>query len=218
MKDYRVEVTHVAVTCWVFAGFGDLAVLVAMRMQRENLAIITIFVSSLLAFIGFRNVREYYTYLAQRYYSNGHRLYCIGAYQAEGSTHWDFWFALGMLHMWIMGLPIGIVGLTSLWSNIIQKFPVMGVQIPELPSNVLLLIITGTLFALMAMIIVWRMGILEKPKTDGCWMCSTSVLYDANYCQHCGVRLYRCKHCGQLHKPTANYCSKCSQKLEAHHE
>lgn len=77
----------------------------------------------------------------------------------------------------------------------------------EIPPEVAVVIV-GALFAALAMYFVWRLGILDAPKPERCWMCLRPTCQGANFCHHCGVHLYRCRHCGRLHHPTANYCPK----------
>lgn len=116
-KNHWIEVTYTSVTCWVFAGLGDLAVFVALRMQRPDLVTLALLASIGLSFLGFHNVKEYYRYWAPRYIKWNSRYYYDGEFQATGQSTWDFWMFFGILHMMAMGgivscgiLIVGLIG------------------------------------------------------------------------------------------------------------
>lgn len=183
--------TQATVTCMIFAGFGDVAVFVAMAMQQEKIAMIAIVASCLLAFIGFRNVDQYY----------------VKANTAKVWSKSDFWFAQGMMHMIIMSTIIGLYGLTTLWSDIPMKL-----------QNNIVMLFGGIVYALLVAIVVWKLGFLDGHRIDRCRACGTPVGKKASFCQECGVRIFRCKQCGRLHKCTANYCEQCGVRLEVRYD
>ncbi len=194
-KEYRIEVTRLAVTCWVFALLGDLATIYAVANRPDLvLTLVAVFSSVTLAFLGFRNVRQY----------------SVGT-NPGGWTNWHLWIELGLFHMWGIGQPIGIAGLMSLWGNITQKWPD---KIPQMKTEVGLLSI-GVVFAVYVVVLVWRLGLLDKPEVDRCHACSTPAMRGANYCDQCGIKLNRCVHCGRIHNPTARYCPKSGKYLGA---
>lgn len=84
---------------------------------------------------------------------------------------------------------------------------------PDIPPEVAV-VIMGAMFAILAMYFVWRLGILDAPRYDKCWMCATPAAPGANYCSHCGKKLHRCRKCGRVNKPENLFCPSCGQNLQ----